>query len=110
TVTGSSNPSSVGTVTFKNGATTICSAVPLTSNTATCSPVKLPVGTYSLTAEYSGATGFTSSTSSALNQTVTAKSITVTAVASTKGYDGTTSSLGTPTITGTLAAGDTANF
>jgi len=40
---------------------------------------------------------------------ITAEAITVTAVTSTKGYDGTTSSTATPTITGgAVAAGDTA--
>ena len=58
TVTGSSsNPSGVGTVTFKDGTTTICNAVALSGNTATCSPT-LDVGSYSLTAVYSGGTGF----------------------------------------------------
>jgi hypothetical protein len=43
--------------------------------------------------------------------TITARPITVTAAPDTKTYDGTTSSTATPTITsGTLAAGDTANF
>ena len=40
----SSSPGNVGTVTFKSGATTICSAVPISSGTATCSPARLPVG------------------------------------------------------------------
>jgi hypothetical protein len=39
---------------------------------------------------------------------ITARPITVTAVTSTRTYDGTTSSGGTPTLTGTLAAGDAA--
>ena len=42
---------------------------------------------------------------------ITARAITVTAVTDTKGYDGTTSSAGVPTITsGSLATGDTATF
>ena len=42
---------------------------------------------------------------------ITARAITVTASTDTKGYDGTTSSAGTPSITsGSLASGDTANF
>ena len=42
---------------------------------------------------------------------ITARAITVTATADTKGYDGTTSSAGTPAVTsGSLASGDTANF
>src|SRR5207249_3330501 len=66
------NPSSQGTVTFKNGATVLCSAVALSGNTATCSP-SLNAGSYSITAIYSGSTaapGFSGSTSSALSQTV----------------------------------------
>jgi autotransporter-associated beta strand protein len=42
--------------------------------------------------------------------TITAMPITVTAVATTKVYDGTTSSAGDPTIAPFLAVGDTANF
>ncbi len=42
---------------------------------------------------------------------ITARAITVTAATNSKGYDGTTSSAGVPTITtGSLAGGDTANF
>ena len=45
------------------------------------------------------------------NFTITARPITVEASASSKEYDGTTTSAGIPTITaGTLATGDTANF
>ena len=45
-----------------------------------------------------------------MSQVVTALPLTVTAVANTKGYDGTTSAANTPTITGSLVAGDTASF
>ena len=42
---------------------------------------------------------------------ITARALFVTATSNTKVYDGTTSAVGIPTITsGTLAAGDTANF
>jgi hypothetical protein len=42
---------------------------------------------------------------------ITARAITVTAATDSKGYDGTTSSTGVPTITsGSLVGGDTANF
>src|SRR5205823_462394 len=44
------------------------------------------------------------------NLTVNARPITVTATANTKTYDGTTSATATPTITGTLASGDTATL
>ncbi|WP_344302693.1 MBG domain-containing protein, partial [Nocardioides bigeumensis] len=82
------NPGNVGTVTFKSGTTTICSAVALSSSTATCSPAKLPVGTYSLTAEYSGGTGFSASSSPALAQVVTVRSLTGSFTAANKSYDG----------------------
>ena len=46
-----------------------------------------------------------------MTETVAARAVTVTAVNSTKGYDGTTSSAATPTITaGSLVSGDTAAF
>src|SRR6202030_1444965 len=42
---------------------------------------------------------------------ITARAITVTAATDTKGYDGTTSSTGVPTVTGgSLASGDTGAF
>ncbi len=41
---------------------------------------------------------------------ITARAITVTANTNTKIYDGTTSAAAAPTVTGTLAPGDTANF
>ena len=63
-----------------------------------------------ITATYTAGTGFAGS-SGTTTQTVTARPITVTAVTSTKMYDGTTSSTATPTITsGSLATGDTAAF
>jgi hypothetical protein len=74
TVTASGgDPSGVGTVTFKNGATTLCNAVPLSGNSATCSP-SLAAGSYGITAEYSGTTSgspqFQPSTSGPVAQTV----------------------------------------
>jgi len=44
------------------------------------------------------------------NGVIQPRPITVTAVADTKLYDGTTTSAGIPVVTGTLASGDTANF
>ena len=84
------NPSSVGDVTFKNGATVICNAVPLSGNTATCSPL-LNVGAYSMTATYNGAVSgtvqFNASTSTpALAHSITKKALTVTADNDTKTY------------------------
>ena len=63
-----------------------------------------------VTATYAPGMGFAGSSGTA-TQTVTAIPLTVTAAASTKSYDGTTSSTIVPTITGgTLVAGDTAAF
>ena len=90
-VTGPSSPGNVGTVTFKSGATTICSAVPISAGTATCSAARLPVGTHSLRAEYSGGTGFAASISNALPQVVSAKALTGSITAGNKTYDGDTS-------------------
>jgi hypothetical protein len=51
------------------------------------------------------------STSATTSANISARPITVSAVADTKVYDGTTSSSGTPTISlGSLASGDSANF
>ena len=84
------NPSSVGTVTFKDGATSICAAVALSGNTAACSTSSLDAGTHSFTAEYSGTTSgtpqFSASTSSALSHTVDKKQLTVTAADKSKMY------------------------
>src|SRR5204863_179490 len=41
---------------------------------------------------------------------INARALTVTAVSDTKTYDGTTASAATPTVTGTIQTGDTANF
>jgi Bacterial Ig-like domain (group 3) len=57
TVTGTGgNPSGVGTVNFMSGAASVCSAVPLSGNTATCSTSTLTVSgsPHVITAQYSG--------------------------------------------------------
>ena len=78
TVTGSPvNPSSVGTVAFKDNGTTLCFAVALSGNQAICTTSSLSAGTHPITADYSGAAGFNASTGS-MTQTVTAKMVTVT--------------------------------
>ena len=72
------NPSSVGSVTFKEGATTLCNAVPLSGNTATCTPSPvLGAGSHSITADYSGAVGFAASSGS-ITQSVNKGSQTIT--------------------------------
>jgi hypothetical protein len=63
-----------------------------------------------ITATHTPGTGFSGS-SGTTTETVMVLSITVTAVADTKVYDGTTAAAATPTITsGSLVAGDTAAF
>ncbi|HET7691029.1 MAG TPA: YDG domain-containing protein [Nocardioidaceae bacterium] len=86
-----SNPSSSGTVTFKDGATTLCNAVALTGNTATCSTATLTAATHPITATYNPGTGFLTSTSNTVNQVVNKKSITGSFTAHNKAYDGNTS-------------------
>ena len=56
-----------GTVTFKDGSTTLGSPVALSGGTATISTSQLAVGSHSITAVYGGDTNFTTSTSSALH-------------------------------------------
>jgi hypothetical protein len=71
-----------GTVTFKDGATTICSAVTVTSGQAICNQTyTAPSSTHSITASYSGDSNYNPSTSSALTQTVN-QAATTTALAS----------------------------
>ena len=99
------NPSGVGTVTFRDGTTVLCNAVALTGNTATCSPA-FAAGSYTLTAEYSGASGFTASTSTALAQTVNPKQLDATVTAADKEYDGsTTATITEQSLTG-IVGGD----
>ncbi|MBF0488033.1 MAG: Ig-like domain repeat protein [Nitrospirae bacterium] len=57
-----------GTITFKDGATTLCS-VSISGGQATYS-TSLSVGTHSITAVFGGSTSYSSSTSSALSQVV----------------------------------------
>ena len=90
TVTASpSNPSGAGTVTFRNGTTVLCSNVPLTGNTATCTTAALTAGGHAITAAYGGATGYASSTSATLTQNVNKKTVTGGFTAADKEYDGT---------------------
>ena len=93
------NPSSVGTVTFKDGGSAIsgCSAVALSGNTAGCttSTLSAVASPHSITAEYSGMTTgfpqFSASTSPALSQGVNKKTLTASIVGNpTKTYDGNT--------------------
>ena len=64
-----------GTVTFKNGAATICAAVALSSGSASCTLSGLNGGSYSVSAVYTPApANFVTSTSATLTQSVTAAS------------------------------------
>ncbi len=67
TVTGATP---TGTVTFKDGATALCSAVALTTGQAQCISGALAVGSHSMTAVYSGDSTNANSTSSIVNQVV----------------------------------------
>jgi hypothetical protein len=70
-----------GTVDFKDGTTTVCSAVPLASGQATCALNNLAVGSHSMTAVYSGSAGYSTSTSNTVTETI-AKDPTTTTVSS----------------------------
>jgi hypothetical protein len=72
-----------GTVTFKNGSTTLGTGT-VSSGIATYSTSTLAVGSNSITAAYGGDTNDNSSTSSALTQTVSKASPTVTLASSIK--------------------------
>jgi Big-like domain-containing protein/Calx-beta domain-containing protein len=71
TVVGAAGSTGVptGTVTFKDGATTIGTAT-LSAGVATMTTATLAVGTHSLTAVYGGGGGFTGSTSAAVSEVI----------------------------------------
>ena len=74
--------SPAGTVTFTDGSTTVCGAVPLTvSDQATCQVSYTSVGSHSITAAYSGDTNFKAGTSPTLTQQVN-RAATTTSVSS----------------------------
>jgi YVTN family beta-propeller protein len=115
TVSGA-NGTATGTVTFKDGATTLCSAVALASGAASCTTSSLSSGSHSLTAAYSGnatyntasgtatqEVGVASSSvalTSSLNPSRVSQSVTFTATVSATGA--------TPTGTVTFLDGTTA--
>ncbi len=67
---GSANPAGEGSVTFISGSTTLCGAVVLSGDQATCE-VKYPaVGTYQVVASFSGGPDFLASTSAAVTEAV----------------------------------------
>jgi len=73
-----------GTVTFRDGGVAISGAIPVSTTTgrAEFSTSALPVGARSITAEYSGTTGFLASTSGPLIQTVNKRPVSVSVVLS----------------------------
>ncbi len=106
TVTGASP---TGTVTFKNGTTTLGSST-LSGNTAVFSTSFSTTGTKSITATYNGDAGNTASTSSVVSLVVNTKANTTTAVmvSSNPSYEGQNGTL-TATVTGFSPTG-TVNF
>jgi hypothetical protein len=74
TLTATVSPeTATGTVNFKNGGSSIlgCSAAVITTGVATCTTWKPSVGSYSITASYSGNSGLAESTSEAASLQVT---------------------------------------
>ena len=69
---GSGSPT--GTVNFFEGTSTICSAVPPSNGTATCSVTLSTIGNNSITAVYSGDGGFSGSSASAVSVAVASAS------------------------------------
>ena len=82
TVAGNSHGNPAGTVTFKNGSTTLGTTTLNSSGTASFTLSSLPVGADSITAVYSGDTLDAASTSVPLLQTVQSASTTTTLISS----------------------------
>jgi arabinogalactan endo-1,4-beta-galactosidase len=72
TVTGTSTPGPTGSVTFKDGATTLGSGILNASEIATYATSALAIGSHSITASYAGDADNSSSTSNTVSVTVTA--------------------------------------
>ena len=105
TVTSTPTNPSAGSVTFKDGATSLCTNVALSGNTATCTTSALTAGTHPITATYNPSTGFLTSTSTTLNQVVNTKQLTGSFTAASKAYDGTTAaSILTRSLSGVVGA------
>jgi hypothetical protein len=95
----------VGSVTFLDGTTVLCSAVTTTGGTATCGISSLQAATHSLSAVYtSSSANFTGSTSATLSQTINAAGTAV-ALTSSDGGAGTWPSAATETATVTATSG-----
>jgi hypothetical protein len=102
TFTATVTAGATGTVTFKDGATTLGTGT-LNSGTATFSTSTLSVASHSITAVYEGDTNYAGSTSSALTQTVN-RALTLTTVASSANPSAAGSSV---TFTATVTSGAT---
>ncbi|HEV7663035.1 MAG TPA: Ig-like domain repeat protein, partial [Chloroflexota bacterium] len=99
TLTATVSPSpSGGTVSFKDGATSLCSTVALTGGVATCTTSALTAGTHAtIRATYSGNGASATSTSSFLSQTINKRPLSVIANPATRLYGA-----ANPTLTATL--------
>jgi hypothetical protein len=88
-----------GTVTFKDGSTTVgwCGAQPVSGATATCTTSSLGVGSHGITAVYSGDANNAASTSGPLVQSVVAPAPSTPPATSTGGQGA------SPTVTNTVA-------
>ena len=87
TVTSTAGAPPDGTVTFSNGATTLCTNTPLTGGSAQCPASVFPAGTYpSIAATYSGDATFGPSASASLSQTVNQAPLTITASSASVNY------------------------
>jgi hypothetical protein len=87
-------PAVTGTVSFLDGASSICAAVPVAGTQAQCITDALPVGLRSISAAYSGDSNYVESTSVALTQTVNTSGTIVLSVA--KAGSGTGTVQGSP--------------
>jgi hypothetical protein len=99
-VTSTDTPAPTGTVTFSIGGTAICGPVTLAANgSATCnpSPTLENVGSYSVTATYSGDTNYQGDTSP-LALTILPAPVTITAADASRPFD-----TPNPTFTGTVS-------
>jgi Bacterial Ig-like domain (group 3) len=101
TVTSGDGPP-VGSVTFLDGSTALCSAVATTGGTATCAVSSLGAATHALSAVYtSSSANLTASTSATLTQTINAAG---TAIALTSSDGGSGTWPNAPTVTATVTA------
>jgi hypothetical protein len=82
-------PAATGTVTFLDGASSICAAAALSGTLAQCVTDTLPAGARLITAVYSGDSQYSGSTSAVLTQTVNAEGNTVLSVTRTGSGSGT---------------------